>query len=46
MWVKSRKVGSIGIFSWMQFPVQTKTEWFEKYSDLWELMCFDVGVPN
>ena len=47
MQVKCRRVGASGIFYWVEFPdVNTKEEWFNTYSENWELMCFDVGVPN
>lgn len=43
MLVKCRKVGAIGIFYWVDFPdVNTKDEWYNKYSENWELWCFEL----
>ena len=47
MKVKCRKVGAIGIFYVVDFPdVNTKTEWYNKYSENWELFCFYPNTPQ
>jgi hypothetical protein len=44
MWAYVRKRGAIGQFYSMFFEgVSSKAEWFDKYSDEWELYHFCVG---
>ena len=36
-----------GIFHWVDFPdVDTKEGWFAKYSDDYELFCFERYTPS
>ena len=53
MWAYVRKVGSIGVFYAVHFSdISTQDEWFDKYSDKWELHHFltkseylNVSIP-